>query len=215
MDLKKIAQETLERYSARYISLGRHIRTLGWGSEEQQLYRFENTLIAIDLNKKSIVDVGCGFGDYADFLRKEKIRFASYTGWDMNPDFINEAKKGDDIHREFFQKDISDNTALSDFKERFDAAVMLGLLNFNLKSESVNYSFSENLVTNAFSLVKRVLIVDFLSSHRFEGYPKEDFVFYHEPSRMLEFALSLSSNVVLKHDYAPIPQKEFMLFIYK
>jgi len=32
---------------------------------------------------------------------------------------------------------------------------------------------------------------------------------------MLDFALALSPNVVLKHNYAPIPQKEFMLFIYK
>src|SRR5688572_25889826 len=124
MDLKKIAQETLERYSARYHSLGRHIRTLGWGSEEQQGYRFENTLHAGDFNNKSILDIGCGFGDYANFLRRHKIQFASYTGWDLNPDFINEARKVQDARCEFHQKDASSRASLTG-ENSFDVAVML------------------------------------------------------------------------------------------
>ena len=62
---------------------------------------------------------------------------------------------------------------------------------------------------------KNLLIVDFLSFKTTSDYKKEDFVFYHKPDEILKFALSLSENVVLKHNYAPIPQKEFMLFIYK
>jgi hypothetical protein len=60
-----------------------------------------------------------------------------------------------------------------------------------------------------------VLVVDFLSTYRTPDYPQEDFIFYHDPKIMLDFALNLSANVVLKHNYAAIPQKEFMLFIYK
>ena len=96
-----------------------------------------------------------------------------------------------------------------------DIAVMLGVLNWNLKNEEKNYTFSKQLIGNAFSAVKECLVVDFLSTQLTDSYPKEDFVFYHNPMTMLAFAFSLTNNVVLKQNYAAIPQKEFMLFLYK
>jgi predicted alpha/beta hydrolase len=56
----KIYEETVERYSNRYKKLGYDVKTLGWGSVEQQEYRFSQTL-DIDFKDKSIVDIGCGF----------------------------------------------------------------------------------------------------------------------------------------------------------
>jgi hypothetical protein len=69
------------------------------------------------------------------------------------------------------------------------------------------------MIQKAFSSVSETLVVDFLSLYRTPDYPEEDFVFYHDPSAMLTFALSLTPNVRLIHDYAPIPQKEFMLVL--
>jgi len=63
--------------------------------------------------------------------------------------------------------------------------------------------------------VRELLVVDFLSLQYAPNYPKEDFVFYHDPLKMLEFAFELTPNVLLKHNYAPIPQREFMLYLYK
>ena len=92
---------------------------------------------------------------------------------------------------------------------------MFGVLNFNLKEKMDNLEYSKKFITKAFDLVNDVLIVDFISTNVISEYPKEDFIYYHSPLQMLEFAFSLSNNVVLKHNYAAIPQKEFMLFIYK
>ena len=92
---------------------------------------------------------------------------------------------------------------------------MLGLLNLNFHGKVDNYDYSYQLIGNAFQYANEVLIVDFISERTIDTYPKEDFIFYHNPIKILEFAFSLSPKVVLKHDYAPIPQKEFMLFIYK
>lgn len=212
---EEISEQMITRYSQRYKKLGYHVQTLGWGNSEQQTYRFEQTLEGIDFsNQKSILDIGCGFGDYLALLKAQNKDFQNYIGWDINPDLIHEAQKiWKEEQKAKFEVVNIGNTIFS--TPVADAAIMLGVLNLNLKDKVDNYEYSFNFIKNAFSLVNEVLVVDFLSEKLVEDYPKEDFVFYHNPTKMLEFALSLTPNVVLKHNYAAIPQKEFMLFLYK
>ena len=94
-----------------------------------------------------------------------------------------------------------------------DIGVMLGLLNFNWRGEVDNLAYSRQAIRNAFRLVRRGLIVDFLSSHLTADYPAEEFVYYHEPDLVLRLGLELTPCVLLKHDYVPIPQQEFMLVL--
>lgn len=214
-ELEEISAMMVERYSNRYRKLGYNVHTLGWGSKEQQEYRFRQTLDGIGSGPdKTLIDIGCGFGDYFAFLTAENLAVKKYLGWDINPDLIAEAAKiwEKNPAAEFSVVNIS---AGKPAPAKADIAIMLGLLNLNLQGKVDNYEYSFDLIRNAFACVNEVLVVDFLSTELTPDYPKEDFIFYHEPARMLEFALTLSPNVVLKHNYAPIPQKEFMLFIYK
>ena len=213
--LSDISAKMIERYSARYREKGYHIRTLGWGSKEQQRYRFTQTLQCdVDFGGASLLDIGCGFGDYFQFLQENSIEVGHYSGWDLNPDLIAEARRR--IQNEtvdFAVKNVLQSEDLP--ANHSDIVVMNGLLNLNLKGEFDNYMYSQMAIRNAFSCAKKALIVDFLSSKLTPEYPQEDFVFYHDPARMLNFALSLTPNVTLHHNYLPIPQKEFMLFLYK
>lgn len=215
--LKDISKNMINRYSTRFNELGRGVKTLGWGNVEQQLYRFEQTLkMGADFSGKRILDIGCGFGDYYDYLKTDEVQMPieHYYGYDINSDLIQSAQqknKGDD-KCSFHVNNILEG---QEKKPIADIAIMLGVLNLNLKNQFDNYTYSKKIITNAFTLAKECLIVDFLSTQFNLTYPREDFVFYHNPIKMLEFAFSLSQNVVLKHDYASIPQKEFMLIIYK
>ncbi len=92
---------------------------------------------------------------------------------------------------------------------------MLGLLNWNWKDEAKNYAYSMEVIKNALEAVNDVLIVDFLSTKYDPNYPVEDIVFYHDPLIMLENIMELTPNVDLVHSYPAIPQKEFLLYIYK
>jgi len=214
--LEHITEETIKRYSDRFSKLGENVKSLGWGTREQQAYRFSQTVFS-DFGSKTILDIGCGFCDYYSFLKEIGNAPAKYIGWDINEDLLQVARKrfGTDEKVEIRNESIAGITGKNG-QDTAHIGVMLGVLNFNLRNKGIdNYNYSKLLITNAFKLVNEVLIVDFLSSYRTPEYAPEDFVFYHDPAVMLDFALNLSSNAVLKHNYDPIPQKEFMLFIYK
>jgi len=136
-----------------------------------------------------------------------------YIGWDINKDLINEARQRYDDKKVKF--DIVDLTTECENEIVADIGVMLGVLNLNFKEKMNNYEYSKLIINNAFNKVSKVLIVDFLSTQFTPDYPKEDFVFYHSPAEVMKIALDITPNVVLNHSYLPIPQKEFMLFLYK
>ena len=58
-------------------------RALGWASEENQIVRFEQFVKLFDFEGKSVLDVGCGWGSFAQFLRNKGITVASYHGVDL------------------------------------------------------------------------------------------------------------------------------------
>lgn len=212
-DFASIHSQTQQRYSKRYQELGRHIRTLGWGNQEQQQYRFAQTLIGLDFEHRQILDIGCGFGDYYAFLKAENIPVQGYTGIDINPDLLQEAQQqwASEAQVAFHEVHLPDSAYTP--AHPCHIGVMLGVLNFNLHGQMDNYAYSQSLIRNAFALVTEALVVDFLSTRLTPSYPQEDFVFYHDPVKMLQWALTLTPKVTLRHNYAPIPQREFMLVL--
>ena len=213
VDISELSNKNRKRYSKRYDDIGYDIRTIGWGSERQQRLRFKQTFYSgVKLEGKELLDIGCGFGDYLAFLFDQNIDVGSYLGWDLSSKLISEAREryGEYGEATFNVQDLFEVEP----EPVADVAVMIGLL--NLKYEEVdNYEYSRKAIQKAFELVREGLVVDFLSVHRTESYPKEDFVFYHDPSKMMNHALGLTNDVRLLHDYDPIPQKEFMLVLLK
>lgn len=212
-DIRKVSENTIARYSNRFRKLGTDVKTLGWGNRKQQRYRFQQTLNTnINFENRIILDIGCGFGDYYKFLDSIGIDVKKYIGWDLNDDLLREAKsQNSESNADFERVDISEYQG----KEVADISVMLGLLNWKLDSPKDNYEYSINLIERAFSTVKECLIVDFLSTQYAAEYDQEDFVFYHDPTSVLEFCMDMTDSVVLKHDYEPIPQREFMVYMFK
>lgn len=213
--IDKISEQMVERYSTRYSKMGYDVKTLGWGSLDQQQYRFSQALKDINLDNKTLLDIGCGFGDLLAMCIANNNKLNKYIGWDINNDLITEATKiwkESKIETSFEVSNISKTRLTSPIA---DIGIMLGVLNLNLNGEIDNYEYSKLLIKNAFTTVSELLIIDFLSSKISNEYDPENFIFYHDPAIMLDFAFELSPNVLLKHNYSPIPQKEFTLYIYK
>ncbi len=214
--IRDISANTVSRYSARFARLGYDVKSLGWGSVEQQRYRFEQTLAYPELfSGRSVLDIGCGFGDYLDYLDERAFSYREYLGLDINPDLIAEAEKrhAGSANARFEVRNLVGEDGAQ--KPVADVGVMLGLLNFKLGGGVDNLAYSRMMMERAYALVGEVLVVDFLSARLTSSYPREDFVYYHDPADALKMALDIADEVVLKHDYQPIPQREFMIFLTK
>ncbi len=75
---------------------GYHPHALFWSSREVQEIRFKIIAdIGIGANangRDSILDVGCGFGDFAAYLERQNIS-TSYTGIDISADLLAEGRR--------------------------------------------------------------------------------------------------------------------------
>lgn len=210
-DLLKIVEKRLERrYSDRLKEFGLSPKTLGWDRVENQHHRFKMSMQATTFEKRSVLDVGCGFGDFYEFLVARGISLNSYTGIDINPQLISICRSR--IPQGYFE--VRNILIEPYLHEKWDIVTMFGLLNFRF-SEFNNESFAQELITEGFRSARKTLVVDMLSDRADGTYPRESFVYYYSPTKMLQFALTLTSNVILLHNYKPLPQKEFMLILGK
>ncbi len=67
-------------------------KSLGWFDTASQQCRFRILSLIADLSNKTVLDIGCGYADFAQFLQT-KYTNCSYIGVDLSESFINYAKK--------------------------------------------------------------------------------------------------------------------------
>jgi len=209
-EIKRIDEEAIERYTKRFEKHGIDPKTLGWGSREDQMTRFDAATRCIDFSGKSVLDVGCGFSDFYGFLIKEGIKVKEYKGIEINDKLIEVARKRFPENKYEVRNILLDNYDT----EQADIVTLFGLLNFKLNKIG-NLTYTKEMITAAWKITKETLIVDFLSTHLTKDYPTEDFVYYHDPKDVLDICFELCDNIVLVHDYLSIPQKEFMVILKK
>lgn len=208
--LKDTDSKLKTRYSERFEKFGQDPRSLGWDTKSNQHVRYRTAVNSVDLSGHSILDVGCGLADFYDYLEKNDVPIKKYTGMDIIPGFIESCAN------RHTSSDFMLGNLLIDGPQSnsFDTICMFGLLNFRF-SEFDNEEFAKDMIEEAFKVSNKSVIVDMLSAHVDSSYPKEDFVFYYDPAKMLEFALTLTPHVQLIHDYESIPQREFTLVLRK
>ena len=216
--MKKIDEDVLnrvdatlkERYSVRLDKFGDDPKTLGWDNKRHQFMRFKVATDSFDMSNSTILDVGCGLGDFFTHLKQQNINIRRYAGMDINPDLIlrcNEISPDADFT-------VGNLLTQSPKDESFDVVCLFGVLNFKF-SEFDNMTFTKNIISQAFKVCKKAVVVDMLSVFYDKNYGVEDFVYYYNPVDMLDFALGLSPHVKICHNYKSIPQREFLLIIEK
>jgi|TARA_B100000959_G_scaffold284121_2_gene354870 2-polyprenyl-3-methyl-5-hydroxy-6-metoxy-1,4-benzoquinol methylase len=77
-------QEAVENYGGTFDA------TL-WHSKEGQVKRFEVFCSFANFANHSILDVGCGIGDFAQYLIEKQINYSSFHGIDAMAEMINTA----------------------------------------------------------------------------------------------------------------------------
>lgn len=199
MNKKERKEYIIRRYNERLKVYGHDPRALGWFKNRQKI-RFKVLSEIGNLNRSSILDVGCGFGDLYGFLNERNLDI-DYLGIDINPNLIQIASK---VYPDakFQVEDVLDMKG----SDKFDYVFASGIFEFKLQNQE---AFVQNMLKNMFNLSKKGVAADFLSSH--VDYKNKD-AFYAEPEKIFSFLKILSKRVTLRHDYMPF---EFCVYIYK
>ncbi len=179
---------------------GYDIRALYSGIEERRKIRFQILCEVGVASGCSVLDLGCGFGDFYAYLREFNIE-TQYTGYDINPNLIEVAKR---VYpdAEFHVKDIQ----IDSFPE-FDYIVSTSAFNSLLATDD-NYNFAESILTICYRHARKGVAIDFLSSYVDF---KNPILFHYSPERIFSIAKKITKRVCLRHDY---PLFDFCIYLY-
>lgn len=195
--------DVILRYNQRLSKYGYSPQSLGWTKGKQDI-RFDILTSLYNFENKSILDIGCGFGDLNKIL-SVKAKEYWYNGIDIVGELLeigSEIYKGENI---IFQQGEFLNMK---FNKNFDYAIASGIFNHKLKDGN-NYDFIKSSIEKGLSVVRDGIAFDFLSDK--VNY-KNDNNFYSSPEGILSLAYEYSRNVVIRNDYMPF---EFSIFIFK
>jgi SAM-dependent methyltransferase len=178
---------------------GRHLRHHGdtpqavrWTVQGQRR-RYEAFLaICGDLSGKSVLDFGCGTGDFLGFLRSHGVS-CSYTGVDIHPELVALAR-GKHPEADFIATDIEEEP----LGGTFDVVLACGV--FNLRVGGIGESV-EAILPLLFRCAREALHANFLSART----PRHDVeLHYVDPARLLAFARErLSPTAIVLEDLVP------------
>ena len=192
--------QLLSFYNFHLKKFGDRPEALRW-TPQGQIRRYHTLIeIAPDLNNSTVLDYGCGTGDFYRFMKRRGIE-TRYTGVDINANFIEMArKKYPDCT---FRVMNIDEDPLEGF---YDYIFICGV--FNLLVPGVKDDL-RNALVNLFKHCNKGLALNALSSHAPIRDPELN---YTSPEEMVQFSLeNLSPYLALRHDRI---QNDFTLFIY-
>lgn len=208
--LEALEAEIREQYRDRINEKGTTPEGLFWDSEESMQTRFDAAVEFAKFEGADVLDVGCGFGDFYGHLLDAGVKPASYHGIDVSEVVLDEAtaRYGDSPDVSFEQRNVLRDPYDSD---RFDVAIVFGALGHNLESID-NEAYIRRFLRTCYACSDTV-VVNALSQYRQGEWPYEEFVYYYDPGKVFGYAQELTRNVRLRHDFEPIPQKEFLIVL--
>ena len=202
MDFINQERENIKIYKRLFKRYGNSFKSLDWGSKKKQIIRFKILSKIGNLNKKKILDVGCGFGDFNSWLKKNK-KNVNYFGIDIVPEMIIEAKKK---HKKsfFYNGSFLKNKDIGN--QRFDYVFASGIFTFNRKKGN---SILKKTILKMWKISKKGIAFNCLNSkNKF----KTSDEFTANPNKVYDFCKKLSKNIRLNESYLP---SDFTIYLKK
>lgn len=204
MNQEQYKSDTVKWYRQRLSKYGSGIRALSSGTEARRSMRFD-VLSSVGIEPGvSVLDVGCGFADFFEYLQLRGCE-VDYTGIDLVPELIEQAharQPGLDVRVQDLQLDMLPSAS-------YDFVVCSQTFNLRFDNKSHdNTALVEDMMRRMFAIARRGMAIDFVTDHvDFQ----EEYLNYRSPESMFRFAKTLTRRVLLRHDY---PLFEFCLYLY-
>jgi SAM-dependent methyltransferase len=189
--LKEIDLKKVEAYfSGKIRSFGATPAGVDWNGEASQRLRFQQFTRLLPRDCEfTLLDYGCGYGAFADFLRESGFK-AQYTGYDFSKVMIDSAK----------ERRLDCVWTQSEPASGFDFVVASGL--FNIKLGYADEQWGEYIleILQRFRELGREgfgynMLTSYVDTRR------ED-LYYADPSFHFEYCKrKFSKDVALLHDY--------------
>ncbi len=165
---------------------------LDWEDRESQYSRFDVLISSVDLQGKSLLDVGCGIGDLCVYLNGKGLE-VDYRGVDILEDMIKEAMRRCDKGDCFLAADLLEEDPFG--PGSFDVAFCSGI--FNLETGN-NQELLDQFLPRLKGLTREAVVINLLSVKSpdiTEGYH------YFDPLKVREQCLQMYSSVEIKEGY--------------
>ena len=192
-------KEVLRFYDRHLKDFGDRPEAVRWTPQGQRR-RYEKLLeMAGNISGTSILDFGCGKGDFYGFLKERGIE-TRYCGIDINNNLIALAKSKFP-GAEFISMDIDE----AEIKREFDIVFICGV--FNLRIAGIEESVKDTLLKLS-RIYREGLYANFLSWY----VPQRSVeLFYLKPEEILQYILNnISRSVVMRN-----VEEDIFLSIYK
>ncbi len=190
-----------QKYRKYFKKYGANPKSLLWGSYKSAAIRYKELVDNLDIENKTILDVGCGMGDLMPYLFAKTSNF-NYLGVDINEEFINIAKD-----RYLGQKFKVANPFDGNFKARYDIVLCSGVMNANVPDWPIQ---RQKMITKLFGLTKDCLVFNMAGGQG--RYTNTSLIAYANAEEIKAFCLILTPKVALKADYHP---KDFTITMLK
>ena len=192
---------TARWYEDKVRRFGYDHRGLGYRSRSAQEKRFEALLALGDFHERRVLDVGCGFGDFLDFLRERGID-PIYTGIDICEPMVSRCRERfPDADAAFLVADVLQHEPV----HPYDFVIASGI--FGLESPGTRERIAPTL-QRLFCWSREGCAANFLS----QVSPRHaEARVYVDPCEVLHLGLQLTPAARLDHSYLP---NDFTLFLY-
>jgi len=188
------AQRKRVTESQRYalMQYGYHPHSLLWSSKEVQELRFK-VLADIGITKgDSVLDVGCGFGDFANYLTKHDTP-VKFTGIDVSEALLAEGRRQFPelklIHGDLFD--------LNPDADSYDFVTLSGALNRKFDG-AVDYTYQT--ITEMFNASKKGIAFNLLDARHEWTKNRWDLQSFH-PDEIIELVKTLSNDYEIIEGY--------------
>lgn len=168
-----------------------------WKSEQSQNGSFEVLAGILPPGRPGhpvgINDFGCGYGALFDFLASLKsLGDFTYTGYDMNEEMIDAARRRIDDPRATFKK-------ATDIDVPADYTLVSGTFNLKLQTATAPWAaYVKSSLRSLWAMSRKGLAFNLLDKRQSSG---GDSLYYADAAEFMDFCATLSPNLTLVDDY--------------
>ncbi|MFC0605134.1 class I SAM-dependent methyltransferase [Winogradskyella pulchriflava] len=193
---KDIINKVDKYYTDKIREYGTTSKGVDWNGKASHFLRFDQlSKVLKEKENFSIMDYGCGFGSYIEYLIDNNYKDFEYFGFDISDDMIKEAKQKYNMPNIEFLNSI-------DSIEAVDYIIASGIFNVKLDTDTKEWeAYIEKTLMSINNKAKKGFSFNILTSYSDEEYMRPH-LFYADP--MFYFKLCkerFSRNVALLHDY--------------